>query len=108
MEIGFNNQWPIVATALNSMEHDNRYPIIHVVMRHRDNDDATRKYYYEFETLSRENESHAVESFKQALMIFLAENSNLKLPYLIDGKYYRFSNNALIPGHTYSLLPDTL
>lgn len=108
MEIGFNNQWPIIATVMNSMDHANRYPIIHLVMYHKTLDNGVRAYYLTFEQLVADDDLAKVKEFKQELMKFVAENSNLDLPYLIDDKYYKFSDKGLIPGRKYSLLPVTV
>jgi len=106
MILGFNESGSIVATAMNSEKEDNRYPIIHVLLKHR-MIEGYRQYYLEFESLVDIHDANKkrVDEMRSALMMLISDDSNLNLPYLIDGEMYNFSNKSLIPSSKYSLLP---
>jgi hypothetical protein len=98
MEIGFN-KFPIIATALNSDNQEDRYPIVHAVLRKNEDE----KYFIEFQIFSTESDEEKVETFRSELMVLIKEETNLELPYLINGSYYKIVNGML--GSKYFRMP---
>jgi hypothetical protein len=105
MEIGFNKGFPIIATVLNSMRHEDRYPIVHLVVRPKYSKDDTFTMFLDFDVLSRKGDEEKVEYFKFALIKFFLDNSAVRLPLMWEGKFHNIDNTYVIPGKKYSILP---
>lgn len=104
MIIGFNKQFPIIATAYD--EGERKYPIVHVLIRFNPDNDVARRCYLEFEYLANfATDADKVEEFRDELMKLIADETNINLPYKIGEEFFWFSNKHTVPGKKYALLP---
>jgi hypothetical protein len=104
MVLGFN-EFPIIASALNSEDHEHRYPIVHAVLRCKfDEEKGTKSYYIKFSPLYATEDAEKVDRFKKELMIFIKENTNLDVPFEYNEELVTVFKSPF-PGSKWAIIP---